>query len=61
MKEMQIQRLAKENQDLKEDSSTKDSKVKQLRYENDRLFSECTTLKNLQTMSNTNSLGVSNG
>lgn len=42
MKDLQIQRLVKELNDLKEDSNSKDYKIKQLRYENDRLFNECT-------------------
>ncbi len=57
LKDMHIQKLLKENSDLKEENNTKDYKIKQLRYENDRLFNECSTLKNIQTMSNT-SLGV---
>jgi hypothetical protein len=31
--------------DLREDLSAKDNKMKQLRYENDRLFQECSSLK----------------
>jgi len=42
--------LAKELNDIKEDTSGKDYKIKQLRYENDRLFNECTTLKNISAL-----------
>ncbi len=53
---MQIQRLTKEMNDLKEENSSQDNKIKQLRYENERLFNECTTLKNVQTMMNTTNI-----
>jgi hypothetical protein len=47
MREMQMQRLNQELSSLKEDLSTKDNRMKQLNYENDRLFKECSQLKNL--------------
>jgi len=47
MREMQMQRLTQELSALKEDLSTKDNRMKQLKYENDRLFQECSQLKNL--------------
>jgi hypothetical protein len=50
MREMQMQRLAQELSALKEDLSTKDNRMKQLKYENDRLFQECSQLKNLQAV-----------
>ena len=42
-----MQRLTQELSALKEDLSTKDNRMKQLKYENDRLFQECSQLKNL--------------
>ena len=41
-----MQRLTQELADLRDDIATKDNKMKQLRYENDRLFQECSSLKN---------------
>jgi cell division protein FtsB len=32
---------------MKEDIAGKDNRLKQLKYENDRLFQECSQLKNL--------------
>ncbi|CDW79501.1 UNKNOWN [Stylonychia lemnae] len=50
MKDLQIQRLVKELTDIKDDTNGKDYKIKQLRYENDRLFNECTNLKNISAL-----------
>ena len=50
MKELQMQRLTKELAELREEISSKDNRMKQLKYENDRLFQECSNLKNLQAV-----------
>lgn len=50
MKDLQMQRLTQELAELRDDIATKDNKMKQLRYENDRLFQECSNLKNLQAV-----------
>ena len=38
--------MTKELSELKSDLDSKDNKVKQLKFENDRLFAECTQIKN---------------
>jgi cell division protein FtsB len=50
MRELQMQRMIQEMSELREDLSSKENKMKQLRYENDRLFNECSNLKNIQSM-----------
>ena len=40
-----MKRMNKELNDLKEEVSTKDNKLKQLKFENDKLYNECNTLR----------------
>lgn len=51
-----MQRLNKEVLELRNEVETKDNRLKQLKFENDKLFSECTNIKNTFSTTKTDNL-----
>jgi hypothetical protein len=50
MREIQMQKMIKELSEMRNDQTDKDTLIKKLKYENERLFNECANLKNNQVI-----------